>query len=68
MQTGMQVALEGRAVQEREEEVDAREVEVNKVVDQVRLRKREFCVEAKREAFPLFSPVSWTKRRGGIVV
>lgn len=59
MQTVVQVALECRAVEEREEEVDAREVEVDEVVDEVRLRKRVFYgVEAKLAAFPLFSPVS----------
>jgi len=68
VQTGMQVTLEGRAVQEHKEEVDAREVEVDEVVKQVWLRKGGFCVEAKCEAFPLFSPVSWTKRHGRRVV
>jgi hypothetical protein len=38
MQTIMQVVLEGGEVKARQEEVDAREVQVNKLVDEVWLR------------------------------
>jgi len=33
VQTVTQVAVEGRAVEERQEEIDAREVQVDEVVD-----------------------------------
>ena len=65
VQTVMQVALEGRAVQEWQEDIDAREVQVGEVLDQVRVWERVFYgIEAKGGAFPLFGPMSWGKWRG----
>jgi hypothetical protein len=61
MQTIMQVVLEGGTVKVRQEEVDVREVQVNKLVDEVWLRGgviNRTGVEAKRVAFLLLTPVS----------
>ena len=65
MQTVTQVALEGGAVQEWHEEVDAREVKVDELVDQVWLWEREIDragVDVKRAAFPLLTPMSQAKQ------
>jgi len=47
--------LERRAMQKREEKVNAREIKVKEVVDQVRVREGVMGqVEAEGGAFPLF--------------
>jgi hypothetical protein len=54
VQVVTQISLERRAVQKRDEKVDAREIEVDEVVDQVWLWETVArWVEAQGSAFPL---------------